>query len=236
MPIGVDADLGGDDLFLCVGRGDQVLAPVFDPAHRPPERDGSQSDGHLFGRRRDLLPERAPDVRCDYPNVVLGNMSCCRQPPAQQMVALGRRPHGEVVVRRIEGGNATASFEWGGGQPPSMEFRSIHPMGRSENPRSIAEALGRLVNGVRPEIGEQRWRRRVTGRGDVGERNQRLVIDLDQGSAVFGDVAVGGDDDGNRFADIADATFGQRLLRGLEQPVYTDGVDERGVRRQVCRR
>lgn len=62
----------------------------------------------------------------------------------------------------------------------------------------------------------------------VDDHGQRVVGDIDEIDAVLGDVAVVGDDDGDRFADVAHAADRQRpLVDGLLQHDQ-EGIGHRG--------
>ena len=78
--------------------GDQVLAPVLDPLHRPAEALAGEHDRDLVGEHEHLLPEAAADVAASHADPVLGHAEGTREEPARRG-ALGRGVHDELPLR-----------------------------------------------------------------------------------------------------------------------------------------
>ena len=68
----VEADLDIVQLVARMRRADQVLAPVLDPAHRPPELAGEECDQQVFGVDMALAAEAAADIERDAADPRLG--------------------------------------------------------------------------------------------------------------------------------------------------------------------
>ena len=62
------------------------------------------------------------------------------------------------------------------------------------------------------------------GFGEVGDRGQRFVVDLDELDRVLGDVPVVSDHQRNRVADKLHLAFGQRWARSVGNIPACDGV------------
>ena len=60
-------------LFPGMRGGNEVFAPLLDPAHRAPELDRGEGDQHVLDRLDALLPETAADVAGDHANAVRGH-------------------------------------------------------------------------------------------------------------------------------------------------------------------
>ena len=109
----------------------------------------------------------------------------------------------------------------------------------------IAVAEAAFAGEIAVQAFMQHRLRRIERRERIDHRRQRLVVDLDQVERVLGEIAVGGDDDRDRLADIAHAAdrdrpaFDRRLdpdRKACRQRGYLvagdDGDDaRRGARR-----
>ena len=64
----------------------------------------------------------------------------------------------------------------------------------------------------------------VLGLGEVGDRGQRFVVDVDEFDRVLGDVTVVGDDERDRIADELHLALGQRRARRVGDVLARDRV------------
>ena len=66
--------MGGDDVAVlaAIGAGDQMLAPVLDPAERPAIGRGEPGDAEFFGLQNAFVAECAADIGSDDANLRLG--------------------------------------------------------------------------------------------------------------------------------------------------------------------
>ena len=126
------------------------------------------------------------------------------------MGLLGRSPDRDAVVGAAILGQDAAAFD-------RMPGAAMLPEVLVEDMRRLVEgglgvAEGYFVRGddVGVELAADCGSARFGGLAAVRGGWQHVVIDLDQGSRVLGDVAVIGDDDGDRLADIGDFAVGER--------------------------
>ena len=98
---------------------------------------------------------------------------------------------------------------------------------------------------IRPKTVVQRRLRRVEGRERIDDGGQRLVIDVDELKSVFRAIAVGCDDDGDGFPDVAHPIDGDRpaLNRRLDthhkaraEGGHIDRGDDTHDARRIARR
>ena len=206
-----------------------MLAPVLGELHRPPERPGRQRHQQLLGPRVvDLHAEAAADVGRDHVDLaeVEAELGGDRGPDAGR--GLGRRPHRSSGRRRDPSGRPCRG-------PPSACRRCARWSGRG----TACAAPTRSPRGRRrsPAPGGRR-RCRARRRGPAtsppraasmpttGGRNS--YVDPDPADRVLGDVAVVGDDERDRLADVVHLVLRQGVLRAA--------VGQRRVRDQQRQR
>ena len=197
-----------------IGR-DQMLAAVFDPFHRPPRDPCRERDQKIFRIEFAAHAEAAADVVLHHPDRAFGNSHLPRQD-----AAIGKGHLGGAVHR----------------QPPALPFgeeaarldrhRSValHLEPFAAHVRRVAECrFGVALHGgergcdIAPRCLEQDHAASFGG-SCVRRHGKRRDIDRDCFGRILGDGRAVGDDDGDRFADIADRAVGDdRLLEWPER-------------------
>ena len=99
-------------LLMPVERGGQVLLPVLDPAHRPPQPQRGRRHGHLLPADHALEPEPAADIAAggDNPDGALRQAEGLRDAGPDLVRDLGGDVHDQLVVAVIPFGQAGASL------------------------------------------------------------------------------------------------------------------------------
>ena len=205
----IDRDVDGPILIALLRGVGEMLTPVLDPFDRALEEPGGRDDGNVFGIDAELGAEPAADVRGRHPQPALVEPHERGQRLEQVMRFLRRGPYRHAVI---------------GGTPLRKNSAALDRMPRTamlpklfvHDMRSLAEsrlriAIGDLVG--RDDVGiELAANRRRTGIGRlaaVGDGRKHIVIDSNQRRGVLGDIAVVGNDDGDRLADIRYFTVGE---------------------------
>ena len=85
----VEPDFDVVQLIARMRRADQVLTPVFDPAHRPPKFACEERDQQVFGVDMALAAEATADVERDAANPRLRQTQECSGFAAHPMNYLG---------------------------------------------------------------------------------------------------------------------------------------------------
>jgi len=195
--------------------GDQVLAPVLDPFHRHAHLGRHQHQAHLVTLHHDLLPERAARVAHHDTDALFGQAEQARTEQANLVRRLRRGvdrqlPHGWRVV------DDQAAALHRHRHIRVLVDRLSHDVGRRGEGllESGHRGARHLPDQVRP-VGFVDERRRFVRPGVVGDRRQRLVIDLHQLDGILREVAALGDHQRNRVANEAHPAFGEGWPRGL---------------------
>ena len=210
----------------------QVLAPILDPFHRPPQLHGGVGDQEVLRVELAADAEPAADVGLDEMDPVLRQLQQRGQHRAVEMRHLRHPPHRHLVpppvVRRH--------------QPPCLHGvagMAVHPqhllagvLGLAERPLHVAQLdmvaaghVGTLLL-VDDDVTPQ-------GRLDIGHHFERLVLHRDGVRPVLRHVTVHRRHQRHRLTHIRDLAPGQRIL---EEPVQSiqlvhaqrDRLDARG--------
>ncbi len=88
----VKPDLDIVPLVARMGGALEMLAPLLDPAHRPPEPAGEKGDQQILGVDMALAAKAAADIERDTPHPRLGQAQQRRSLAAHPMHNLGRGP------------------------------------------------------------------------------------------------------------------------------------------------
>ena len=133
---------------------------------------------------------------------------------------------GQLLAPAIPGRRHAAGLERHAGVALHVEAPLDDAVGGRECAFGLAD---RDVERARQIVAERRMQqRRVRGDRGLGgrDRGQRLDVELDRVHAIVGRGAAGGDDDGDRLADVADDAVGQNRLRARPQRgMRDDGMD-----------
>ncbi|MCO5546661.1 hypothetical protein L7F22_000095 [Adiantum nelumboides] len=198
------------DLAAAVRHRDEVLGPGLDPGQRPAQRPGG-GDGHggVLGEHPGLGAEPAADVRGDHPDLVGLQPGQSGELGAEAVRHLGGDVHGE---REVGGGGVRddrVALHRDGRDALVHHPRADDDLGAVERVAGpplaggqVAALVGELQRGV---VGERGL--------DVGDRGQRVVVDLDELGGVDGGGAALGDDQRHRLADEPHPVGRQRRAR-----------------------
>ncbi len=195
------------DLLSRMVGGDQVLAAVLDPFHRPaePERRGAHQD--ILGIELAADAEAAADV-------TLVELHPRRRKPehAGDLVAipmghLGRAMKLQHLAGAVISSDRSAGLERHAGMAPDAELERNRCMRIAEGRVDIAVFLAdhaRLGRASRLELAGLLIRPQ--------QRRQLLDLERDPVGDVLGEIRILGKHRGDRIADIAHASAGQDML------------------------
>ena len=239
--IGVEPELGLDDLVETVTGRRDVFEPRSGPAHRAAEmarqhgaedflrvqrRLAAEPAADLRGDDADARPRHVQQVRkevADDPRHLRRSRQRDRTPPAVPLGEIGARFHRR---RRLAVKPEPAA-------DPYRRFRHRR--------RSIA--AGEFADGQHIRAGLVVQQRRVLRGGGLGvdKRGKRLEVDLDPLGRILGEGAALRQNRGDRLADIADLAAGERVVVGrvvtrhprgrphrAGQPLQLGGREDRG--------
>ena len=226
-PSGVDR---GADLVPLLARvigGDQMLAPVLDPFHRPAEPQRGEADQYVLGIKLAANTEAAADM--PFEQMHTGGIATQH---AGDVVAIPVRDLGGAVkLEHVAGGvvarDRTAGFKRNAGMAPDHEIEFDHGMRLAEGCCDIAVGLFHDRRLGRAAVFE------FPGRGDgIEDDRQFLDGDGDEIGGVLRHIGVGGEHSGDRLADIAHALSGQNGLAVRRQALDTGQaeIDRRNLR------
>ena len=217
VALGVECQLGMRAMVAAVRIGEEGLGAVGGPADRSAELPAHPAQRRFLRIDEDLAAEAAPDVRRDHAQVCLGD--------SQHRIAQ-RRAHGvRVLARRVErvlAGRALIARDRGARlhgarhEPvvPQVERRDMG--GRSERMirRGRVAELPITADVVRHIVPDKR-RTGLDGGSAVGDRFEHVVVDFDCGQRIERRESRRGDDDGDRFTDVAHLVDCQGVVRWL---------------------
>ena len=205
----VEGEPDRDPVGARVVRGDEVLAAVLDPLHRPTQLVGGGDHRQLLALGEELLAEPAADVVGLHPHLVLGDAERPGAGLTGLVRALGREPHVELAGRgRVRREHPTGLHRDVG--VPVLDERLGDDVRRGRED-GVEVGVGRRFDphgDVRAELGVHE-RGVLGGALGVDDGGQRLVVDLDQLGRVLGEVARLGHDERDRVADEADVALGE---------------------------
>ncbi len=205
----VGVDRGADLVQLLarvIGR-DQVLAPVFDPFHRPVEFFGGDANQHILGIELAADAEAAADMRLVDMDRARRHAEHARQQFLIAMRHLGGAVQFEDAARGVVAADGAARLQRHAGMPADGKLELDDVGGVAEYRIDVAIALAdhrRFAAMAGREFGRCGVR--------VEQRRQFFDLDRDQIGRVLGDIMIGGKDRGDRIADIAHAVFGENRL------------------------
>jgi hypothetical protein len=173
-----------------VRRGQQVLAPVLDPAHGAAEPPGQIGDRDVLGVEVHLRAEAAAHGGAEHAQPRLRHRERRRQPRAQHVRGLGRGPHRQRPVLPIERRHHAPPFHGRGAAAGLAERLGEADLGAGQ--RRVDAAL--LVAGVHEDVvGQAVVHARGIGshrRLGVDGRGQRRVRHPDDVERILRAVAV----------------------------------------------
>ena len=196
-------------LVALLGRSDKMLATVFDPFNRPSQDHCGDAERDVLRIKNELRPESTANVGRGNARIAFVPAEHVDQCSQGRMRCLRRAPICEVVGNPIVLGDTAAAFH-------RMTAAPMLPQRFMEDMRCGGEY------GVNIAISDVEFRKQIVGaipvdlRGlrfhcgaAIGNRGQRIIVDLDKGSRVLGDVTVLSDNDRHGFADMDDFVLRQ---------------------------
>ena len=198
-------------LFAGVVGGQEVLAAVLDPAHRPAEPARQVGNEEVLGIELAAGAEAAAHVALDEADLVLADVQQVGQHAPVEVRNLGHTPHRHSLATGVPLGKETPGLHGQRGVAAHRERAAEHARGGPDDGVDVTEVDD--PRGGQVAVGVKRWRSRTHGPERVDHSRQGCVVDLDKIACVLGHVRVGGDDYGHRFADVAHGVEGERCLQ-----------------------
>ena len=148
---------------------------------------------------------------------------------------LGAEPDDEPVFQRIVAGHQAAPFERHAEALMDEKLVAEDMRRGGEGGLRVAVAHVEFGKDIVFGIGMGERRSRPGGFFRIGGGGQNVVIDLDEGGGVFGDVAVVGNNHRDGFPDMADLLVGENRAVAKLPVGLARHTDRQPVRRQVRR-
>ena len=205
-----------------------MLAPVLGELHGPAEGAGRQRHQQLLGPGVvDLHAEAAAHVGGDHVDLAEVEPQLHRDRGAHAGGGLRGGPHLQPVGVGVPARDRAAALHRHAGAALDGEVQLEPVRGGGDRGRRVADVLLEAGADVAGHVLVDEVLRgaRVV---DPDHRRQHLVVDPDPADRVLGDVAVVGDDEGDRLADVVHLVLGQGVLRAA--------VGQRRVRDQQRQR
>ena len=214
---------------------EQMLAAIFDPAHRMLELERQRRDGDVFRHQPVLAAEPAADVGRDHANLALGQTKRFGQPEPLDVTALGRKIDHELVVSMIPISQYAATFERHRGL-------TVHPELTAQADRRGIERLRRAFFDNAGDIGvvgpalEHAWAVRAHRRDAIDDGGQLFELKRDLVGEILGLGTRRRDASSDGLAGVADSLIGQcRIWAVAVGGKFRPGLED-GQWRQVGQR
>ena len=213
LAVGVGRQLDVLDLAAPVDGALRVLGALLDPSHRPAVLLGQRQHEQLVGVDVELRTEPAADRRRDHPHLLLGEAERDRRHHLEDVWDLGGGVERDVAAERL-GHRRT-----GAGLHRHRDQALLH-VALLHHVRRVGEGpIDRVVVEVElPRVGDVRAEVVVDDRGvgegvlEVGDRRQRVVLDLDGLERVACRGGRLGDHHRHAVADVADLVDRERVV------------------------
>ena len=208
----IDRDGDVPILVALLGGAQKMLAAVLDPFHRPAKLQRRRRDHGFLGIEDRLRPKTAADVGRDHADRFQLAAEQVGEHAAADMRRLRTRPHRQHIGRGIVAGEHRARLDRHAAAAvlPELILEDMRGVGEG----GIDVAVSKLER--RQHIGAERGvrpRRAVLDRvAAVADRRQRVVMHVDRGGGILGDVARVGDHHRDRLTDIIDFGARQHML------------------------
>jgi len=200
-------------MLAAVGVGDQVLAPVLDPAHRMPAAERKPTDADLLRREDALVAETAADVGRDHPHLAVLEAQAVGQAGAHDVRHLGRAVDGELLEAAVPERDHALALDRRHALAGRAQLARHGDRGRCRR-RPVARLDESLEEDVVAPVLMQQRRARPAPFEHVMDRGQLLELDDHARRDVLRLGAARGEAHGDQLADLADLAPGQRRLVG----------------------
>ncbi len=209
----VVADVEVVDLLAGVDAARQRLEPILAPAHGPPGDAGQHRHRALLAGEVLLRSEATAHVGHDHAHVGLAQAAGVGHDGAQLVRLLVRRQQREPPGGGVDGRLGAVPLEGEGGDAVVVD-----PLGEAvgcgrEGGVGGVEPGGQVEEHVGAPLGVQQWCVGADGGEGVHHGRERIDVDVDQLGGVLGHGPGGGDDRGQRFADVAHGAVGEQAPR-----------------------
>ncbi len=214
MALGVEADFDLVQLVARMAGAQQVLLPLFDPAHGAPDETGQEGDHQVFRVDVPLGAETSAHVQRHAADPRFGQLQEGRSRPANGVHHLCRRPDRHRIGSLVMSTNHATALDGNAGIAVGIKA-TPKPMGSGGESRryptffdgKLADQVGRVLF-----MDDLRSRRQRGLR--IHDRRQGFDVDSHQLGGIQGLIAGLGHDHRKRFAHMSDLAHGQhRLLR-----------------------
>ena len=208
--------LGGDFVVIhvaaAVNSASEVFATALDPLHRLADLHRDETHQGLFGVNVQLAAESAADFGRNHAQPVFFQAEHLRHQRPHQMGNLRGCVQREGAIARQPLRDHASGFHGGRDQPLAGDALLDDHFGFGERLVDVAAVLVvvecRVIGPFRMYGGGARregflW---------IGDRGQRLPFHFDRFGGVARDVAIGGNDHGNRMADEVHAIDRQDIV------------------------
>ena len=226
LPLGIGGDADPMDLLARMIGGHQMLVPILDPLHRPPQPQGGEADQDVLRIELAANPESASDMSLEQVNGGGAAPEGERQQVAGAMRHLGGAMQLEDIADGVVARDRAARFQRHAGMATDLELKRDDLMGSPKGGFDIAVGLAD-DRGLGQEARLEFPRRMIRG------QDHRQILDLegDQIRRIFRQIGALGEHGRDRLADITDMVARQDRLairRKLLDPAFPE-VDRRNV-------
>ena len=202
--VGID---GGLERRHAIGgrhRGAQMLQPILDPFHRPVGDTRGDRDQDDVRKDRLLDAKAAAGIRRrPQPQPVARDLERPRHDRMQAERPLEIGEHVIGALARVVFGNDAVGLDRGAGIPRIAHVDANAVRGFRKLLFRLAVAKRPLADDIAADGRMQDRRIQRSGSDGIHNGRQLAIAHLDQFEGVFGAIAVGGHDHGDRLADIA---------------------------------
>ena len=214
--VGVNRDFHIPVLIALLMRGQKILAPVFDPFHRPTQQCSGGGDVDVLRVKRALGAEAAADIGRHHADLMVTKTEHFHHAALDAMRALGRHVQRVGIVMRIVFGNDAAALHKKRPAAMLVNFFAKHMRRAGERAIGVAYLQRKARGDIRFRTRVRQRRARIQRGAAIVDRRQRFVIDFHQLRGIFGDVAAVGDHARHRFSGVTGFVLGERV-RQLDQ-------------------
>ena len=212
--VGHHRDLGIEEpALVSVGHRLVEVRPPLGPLHRAPELAGEQAERHELRVRRDLVPERAPDVLGDHAQLVGSHPERGRhhdRREAGELVVAGERPLAGTAVVFDE---RAVRLERRRVEAVEVELRDLDDVvGLGERLVDVAPLPHAGVGDVSTALLVEHRGVVLEGLAGVDDDVERLVVDHHELRGVAGELARLGHDRHDGLAEVAHLADRERVV------------------------
>ena len=234
-PSPIESDFQIPILIALLHRRAKMLAAIFDPFDRPAQAQTGGRDHDFLRIEHELGAEAAADVRRHDANAVLVEAEQPHQEGPHLVGELGRRPQREPVLVGVIDRDGAAALHRMRAAAVLLETDARGMRRARKRRRDIAVALAEFDEQVAGLAAMRKRRARAQRRAAIGNRRQRLVIDLDESGRVFGDGARLRHHDRDGLADEGDFILGENERRHVRRQLIGAELQRQPLGRQQRR-